>query len=104
MPSTGSGGGALLERIGHLPMMRRMTASSSPAARRVRAILTVAAVACLAVALARPQLPGRAKLTESRGLDLVVALDFSRSMLAKDVYPDAPRPRQARARPSRSIR
>jgi Ca-activated chloride channel family protein len=77
----------VLERIGHLPMIRRMTASSSPAARRVRAILTVGAVGCLAAALARPQLPGRAKLTESRGLDLVVALDFSRSMLAKDIYP-----------------
>src|SRR5207237_2975456 len=38
-------------------------------------------------ALGRPQIPGRAKLTESRGLDLVVALDFSRSMLARDVYP-----------------
>ena len=76
-----------LERIGHLPMLRRMTASSSSSGRRWRAILTVAAVACLGAALARPQLPGRAKLTESRGLDLVVALDFSRSMLAKDVYP-----------------
>jgi Ca-activated chloride channel family protein len=76
-----------LERIGHLPMLLRMTASSSPARRRWRAILTVAAVACLCAALARPQLPGRAKLTQSRGLDLVVALDFSRSMLAKDVYP-----------------
>jgi Ca-activated chloride channel homolog len=77
----------VLERIGHLPMLRRMIASSSPGGRRWRAILTVAAVALLCVALARPQLPGRAKLAESRGLDLVVALDFSRSMLARDVYP-----------------
>jgi Ca-activated chloride channel family protein len=76
-----------LSLIGHLPMLRKMTASSSPGRRRWRAILTVAAVGCLGVALARPQLPGRAKLTESRGLDLVVALDFSRSMLARDVSP-----------------
>ena len=77
----------LLERIGHLPMIVRMTASFSPARRRFRAVLLVAGIAMLILALARPQMPGRAKLTESRGLDLVVALDFSKSMLARDVYP-----------------
>ncbi len=77
----------LLEKIGHLPMIQRMTASSSPGRRRARAILSVFAVALLVLAMARPQMPGRAKLTESRGLDLVVALDFSKSMLARDVYP-----------------
>jgi Ca-activated chloride channel family protein len=77
----------LLEKLGHHPMIARMTASASPARRRWRAVLTVTAVTLIVGALARPQIPGRAKLTESRGLDLVVALDFSRSMLARDVYP-----------------
>jgi Ca-activated chloride channel family protein len=77
----------LLERIGHHQMIARMTATFSPARRRWRAVLSVAAVALLVLALARPQIPGRAKLTESRGLDLVVALDFSKSMLARDIYP-----------------
>ncbi|HEX6837461.1 MAG TPA: VWA domain-containing protein, partial [Polyangia bacterium] len=77
----------LLERIGHHQMIARMTASFSPARRRWRAVLSVAGVALLVLALARPQIPGRAKLTESRGLDLIVALDFSKSMLARDIYP-----------------
>ena len=47
----------------------------------------VAALALMALALARPQAGGRARLAKQRGLDLVVALDFSRSMLAKDIYP-----------------
>jgi Ca-activated chloride channel family protein len=34
-----------------------------------------------------PQFPGRSRPAKQRGLDLVVALDFSRSMLATDVYP-----------------
>src|SRR5207302_21551 len=77
----------VLGRVGHLPMIARMTASFSPARRRWRVILYTGGVALLIVTLARPQIPGRAKLTESRGLDLIVALDFSKSMLARDVYP-----------------
>ena len=45
------------------------------------------AIAALALALARPQWPGQAVPAKQLGLDLVIALDFSRSMLAKDVYP-----------------
>jgi Ca-activated chloride channel homolog len=77
----------VLERIGHMPMIARMTASFSPARRRWRAVLLVVAVALMTIALARPQIAGRARLSESRGLDLVVALDFSKSMLARDIYP-----------------
>lgn len=77
----------VLERIGNLPMLKRMTASWSPARRRWRAVLTVSAVALLVVALAQPQMQGKPRLSDLRGLDLVVALDFSKSMLARDVYP-----------------
>ncbi len=77
----------VLEKIGHLPQVQRMTATVSHAARRWKAVLLVLAVACLGLALAQPQMPGVAHLEPRRGLDLVVALDFSRSMLAADVYP-----------------
>src|SRR5207249_163183 len=76
-----------LERIGHLPQIARMTESVSVARRRWQAFLFVAATALLVGALARPQLQGGAQLLPRRGLDIVVALDFSRSMLATDVYP-----------------
>src|SRR6185503_14035648 len=49
--------------------------------------MIVTVLALVALSLARPQAGGRAKLTRQRGMDLVVALDFSKSMLAKDVYP-----------------
>ena len=77
----------LLARLGNGPMIERMIASTSVARKVVRAVEVVAALALIALALARPQAGGRAKLTKQPGLDLVVALDFSRSMLAKDVYP-----------------
>jgi len=76
-----------LARLGESPLVARMTADVSVARKVVRAILAVTALGLLALALARPQAGGRAKLTRQQGLDLVVALDFSKSMLAKDVYP-----------------
>jgi Ca-activated chloride channel homolog len=42
----------------------------------------------LALALAQPQCGTRTEMTKRRGIDLVVALDASKSMLARDVQPD----------------
>jgi Ca-activated chloride channel family protein len=68
----------LLQALGTGPLIGRMTAS---------AVFLVVAVTLMAFALARPQAGGRARLERQRGLDLVVALDFSKSMLARDIYP-----------------
>lgn len=76
-----------LARLGQMPMIARMTAGVSVRRKVLRAVFMVAVVALTALSLARPQAGGRAKLTRQRGMDLVVALDFSKSMLAKDVYP-----------------
>ncbi len=77
----------VLERIGHHPMIAQMIDSLSPGRRRLQSVFSVLGIAALALVVSRPQVPGRARLSESRGLDLVVALDLSRSMLARDVYP-----------------
>jgi Ca-activated chloride channel family protein len=77
----------LLARLGDAPLVAKMAAEVSVGRKRARAALVVLALALMAAALARPQAGGRARLTKQPGLDMVVALDFSRSMLAKDVYP-----------------
>jgi Ca-activated chloride channel homolog len=77
----------LLARLGDAPLVAKMAADVSMGRKRARAALVVVALALTATALARPQAGGRARLTKQPGLDMVVALDFSRSMLAKDVYP-----------------
>jgi Ca-activated chloride channel family protein len=76
-----------LARLGDDALVPRMTAGVSKARNLVRAGVMVAALGLTAVALARPQFPGKSRPAKQRGLDLVVALDFSRSMLATDVYP-----------------
>lgn len=77
----------LLGRLGNPVLIARMSAATSVPRKVARAALVCLAVGLLALALARPQAGGRARLEKQRGLDLVVALDFSKSMLAKDIYP-----------------
>ena len=77
----------LLDALGSPVLIQRMAASVSVPRKVLRAIYLTGAVALLALALARPQAGGRARLEKQRGLDIVVALDFSKSMLARDVYP-----------------
>lgn len=59
----------------------------SPYLRAARGLALVLALTGLALAAARPQYGGRIQLLKKRGIDLVVALDFSKSMLAEDVRP-----------------
>jgi Ca-activated chloride channel family protein len=76
-----------LARLGNPVLIARMSALTSVPHKVARAALVCLALGLLALALARPQSGGRARLEKPRGLDLVVALDFSKSMLAKDIYP-----------------
>lgn len=55
--------------------------------RVVRAIVVLLGVALTIVALAGPRFGSRTTILHRRGLDIVVALDFSNSMLAQDVVP-----------------
>jgi Ca-activated chloride channel family protein len=77
----------LLARLGGRVLTERMAASVSVPRKMFRAGLVTVALTLIVLALARPQAGGRAKLERQRGLDLVVALDFSKSMLARDIYP-----------------
>ena len=77
----------LLARLGQSVMIERMAAGVSLPRKVVKAAIVVTALGLGALSLCRPQAGGRARLTRQRGMDLIVALDFSKSMLARDVYP-----------------
>ena len=59
----------------------------NPARAKSRLVLRVLALALLGLALARPQWGFRWEEVRRKGLDLVVALDTSRSMMASDIKP-----------------
>ena len=65
-----------------------LTNRTWPAARRWRTFLYVVSLVLIIVAVARPQWGARAVVLERRGLDIVIALDVSQSMLATDVRPN----------------
>ncbi len=51
-------------------------------------IFKIAAIILLAIALARPQSVSRGQEVETEGIDIVIALDISASMRARDFNPD----------------
>src|SRR5271157_2745226 len=65
-----------------------LTVRLSPARQKIRLTALLAAVACLVFALARPQWGFEWQEAKVRGLDIVVAIDTSKSMLAEDIPPN----------------
>jgi len=64
----------------------------------LRLVLIVLAMVGIVLALARPQFGTHSKLVKRRGVDVVVALDVSKSMLARDVSPNRAGNRLKRAK------
>lgn len=57
-------------------------------ARHIPFVLRLAALACIIVAMARPQRVNENQTTQTEGIDIVIAMDVSGSMLARDFEPD----------------
>jgi Ca-activated chloride channel family protein len=77
-----------LARFGNLVLIERLSRSTSRRRQAAKAAMLVAAVCCLLLALARPQLGAKLGTVTREGVDVVIALDVSRSMLAEDIQPN----------------
>lgn len=64
-----------------------LTASVSASKRKLKLVLRCLALFCFVVALARPQLGKSVQEIKARGVEIVIAVDVSNSMLAEDVKP-----------------
>lgn len=76
----------LAVRLGELPVLTRVMATQSPGRRIAKDSIIAAGAMLVLLAIARPQIEGKRKI-EVHGLDLVVAIDVSKSMLVDDVGP-----------------
>ncbi|RMG62301.1 MAG: VWA domain-containing protein [Calditrichaeota bacterium] len=78
----------LLQRLGDPELVAKLTAQVSRRRQATKALLTLLAMALLILGLADPQIGTRLETVKRKGVDIFVALDVSRSMLAEDVPPN----------------
>ena len=78
----------LLTQFIQARLLPGLTVGISPVRQRIRVSGLVLAVVCLILALARPQWGFDWEEVKQRGLDIVVAIDTSKSMLAEDIAPN----------------
>lgn len=79
---------ALIRQFVQSRLLAQLTVGVSPWRQKLRLVLVSLAALLLLLALARPQYGYAWEEVRQRGLDIVVAIDTSRSMLAADVAPD----------------
>jgi Ca-activated chloride channel family protein len=76
------------ERFGNLALIEKLSLSFSPKKRRRKVDLMLLGVFFLLFSLARPQLGTKLTLMKRKGVDIVIAMDVSFSMLAEDIKPN----------------
>jgi Ca-activated chloride channel family protein len=76
-----------LARLGEPALIRRLSANINWRGRRWQTALRLAALGLIIIALARPQWGSEVREIQQEGLQVMVALDVSQSMLAQDIKP-----------------
>ncbi len=77
-----------LETIFSKDILKKISTNAKGFSQRVRAILMVISLALLIIALSRPQLDNGEIKVKGQSKSLVVAIDISKSMFLKDLYPN----------------
>jgi Ca-activated chloride channel family protein len=77
-----------LGKLGDGRLIQRLSANVNWRGRRWQAVLHLTALALFIVALARPQWGSEVREINQEGLQVMVALDVSQSMLAQDIKPN----------------
>jgi Ca-activated chloride channel family protein len=80
----------LMERLGELPAVQRMMAARSPRRRAIKAVLSGLGLGLVVMAGSGPWVHD-SHVTRRKGMDVVLALDVSKSMLVGDVQVGEPR-------------
>ncbi len=88
-----------INRFGDFHLVRSLMPDVSGNRLKVKFILAMVALVLLIIGLANPQIGSKLEKVERKGIDLVIAIDVSESMLAEDIKPNRlQRARQAISR------
>ena len=77
----------VLRQFGDSALLARLVPQEAFNLRPLKALIILMAYSFLVFALARPQWGTQTDMVEREGVDIMVALDVSRSMLAEDIIP-----------------
>lgn len=77
----------LLKEFGDVPLVMKLLPDASPARRRWKLLLQLSAYFFLIFALAGPQFGSKLEEVKRQGVEIIIALDVSQSMLAEDIKP-----------------
>ncbi len=77
-----------LERFGQPETISQLMPNVSQSRPVVKFIIWLLAISSLIVALARPQFGSKLKTVKRQGVELIIGLDVSNSMLAEDIQPN----------------
>jgi len=76
-----------IQSFGDAVLVDKLSVSKSIAKGRVKKALIVVAAGFLIIALAMPQIGARLTMAKRYGVDILIAIDVSSSMLAQDIKP-----------------
>jgi len=79
---------AAIQQLGDPSLIQRLSLSVNWAGRKWQTRLWLVALTLIILALARPQWGSEVQVVEQEGVQVMVALDVSNSMLAQDIKPD----------------
>jgi Ca-activated chloride channel family protein len=79
---------ALLKRFGNLEILQKLMRTYSPRRRNIKYILIILSYVFFIIALANPQIGKKLEEFKREGVDIIVAMDVSTSMLAEDIKPN----------------
>jgi Ca-activated chloride channel family protein len=78
----------MLSQFAATNLLANLAASYSSSKRTIKVFLTISGVLLVLVAMARPQWGHQWQESKGRGIDILIALDTSKSMLAEDIKPN----------------
>ncbi len=78
----------LLKRFGNLDILQKLMQSYSSGRRNLKYLLITISYVFFVIALANPQIGKKLEEFTREGLDIMVAIDVSTSMLAEDIKPN----------------
>lgn len=77
-----------IKRFGDLPLMQRLTPTRSVVRPIAKAVLVTLAAFFLIIAMANPQMGRKLETVKREGVEIMIALDVSNSMMAEDIKPN----------------